>query len=142
MHPWSWFWAPQFHFPFSGDLAQRIQPETDWFFGAISPRAGQPRLEQKIHQDVASYGRQLGLLTEAVLALAEPDSVTAEQGQAALDRLKTIQREVEELKSRERAGQAEGTLQALRQLARDDPAALQQVLRQFAATAPRLPASS
>ena len=47
MYPWLWFWAPQLHFPFSGDVKQSIDPDTHWFFGAIHPAAGNSRIEEK-----------------------------------------------------------------------------------------------
>ena len=30
MFPWLWLWAPQLHFPWSGDVAQDIEPTTTW----------------------------------------------------------------------------------------------------------------
>ena len=37
MNPWFFFWAPQLTMPFGGSVAQRIEPDTRWFFGGISP---------------------------------------------------------------------------------------------------------
>ena len=34
MYPWFRFWAPQLHFPFSGSVAQRIEPDNRMFFDA------------------------------------------------------------------------------------------------------------
>lgn len=102
MFPWLWFWSPQFHFPFSGSVAQSIEPDTTWFFGGIPPRAGDGGLEQRIHEDVASYGRQLGLITEVLLSLTTRDTITPEQAQESLERLREIHREVEVLKVREK----------------------------------------
>jgi hypothetical protein len=66
VYPWLWFWAPQLHFPFSGNVAQRIEPDTRWFFQGIDPSAGDPHIEEKAFA-VASYGRQLGLITEVLI---------------------------------------------------------------------------
>jgi hypothetical protein len=101
VYPWIWWWAPQFHLPFSGDVAQRIQPNTFWFFGQIHPEAGDGAMEKRIHEDVASYGRQLGLITEVLLGLTGQDTVTAEQAREALQRLKAIHAEVEQVKAHE-----------------------------------------
>ena len=101
MYPWFWWWAPQVHLPFSGNVAQRIDPDTSWFFGAIHPVAGDGAVERRIHEDVASYGRQLGLITEVLLGLTGQDGITAEQARDALERLKAIHIEVEELKAHE-----------------------------------------
>ena len=71
MYPWLWFWAPQVHLPWSGDVAQRIDPTTHWFFQGIRPGAGHARIEEQAF-DVASYGKQLGLISELLLDLTEP----------------------------------------------------------------------
>ena len=40
MNPWFFFWAPQLTMPFGGSVAQRIEPDTTWFFNGIAPTAG------------------------------------------------------------------------------------------------------
>jgi hypothetical protein len=47
MFPWLWFYAPQFHFPWSGAVAQRIAPDTHWFFSGIRPGAGDAHIEEQ-----------------------------------------------------------------------------------------------
>ena len=101
MYPWLWFWAPQFHFPFSGSVAQRIEPDTSWFFAGIRPEAGNGDVEQQIF-DVASYGRQLGLVTEVLLAQTAKDTVPAKQAARSLARLKDVYQEIEAVKQRNR----------------------------------------
>lgn len=137
MVPWFWFWTPHFHFPFGGDVAQEIAPTTDWFFGSIRPRAGDGATEQRIHEGIASYGRQLGLLTEVLLSLAGDSSITPEHARDSLARLQEIRREIEALKARGQPSLAESAAALLEQLARQDPAACAQLLRRFAS--PRLP---
>ena len=66
MYPWIWLWAPQIYFPWSGSVAQKIEPSTSWFFDAIDPSAGDGRIERRACE-IASYGRQLGLITEVLL---------------------------------------------------------------------------
>lgn len=134
MYPWLWLWAPQFQFPFSGSVAQRIDPDTRWFFAGIEPRAGNGALEQKIHEDIASYGRQLGLMAEVLLGLAGSDKVTAGQAAKSLARLEEIQDQVEALKQQEHAATVEGAARALEKLAASDPAALAALIRRFGPT--------
>jgi hypothetical protein len=103
MVPWLWFWMPQFqfpaiHFPFSGAVAQRIEPNTNWFFDAIRPWAGNGRIEQQAF-DVASYGRQLGLITDLLLDLASQQDAQTPQGKEALLRLAEIRARIEALKT-------------------------------------------
>ena len=105
MYPWLWFWAPQFHFPWSGSVAQRIEPDTRWFFQGIDPSAGDADIEEKAFS-VASYGRQLGLITEVLIDLAEGAEIKSAQAAASLERLRRIREEIEEIKRAEYAARA------------------------------------
>jgi hypothetical protein len=98
MFPWLWFWAPQFHFPWSGDVAQRVEPNTHWFFQGINPGAGNARIEEKAFA-VASYGKQLGLITEVLIAQAEQVGSATPEAAESLAKLKAIAREIEAIKS-------------------------------------------
>ena len=67
-------YAPTYEYPLSGDVTQGISPA----FGAEI--AGIPEVEHEVVTTVASFGKQLGKLTEAVLALAEKaDMLQAEE---------------------------------------------------------------
>lgn len=57
-------YAPTYEYPLSGDVSQGISP----VFGEI---AGLPEVEHEVVTTVASYGTQLGVLTDAILALAK-----------------------------------------------------------------------
>ena len=103
MTPWLWFWMPQvqfpaIHLPFSGPVAQQIDPNTNWFFDAIRPWAGDGRIEQQAF-DVASYGRQLGLITDLLLDLAAQQRPDTPAGLEAQARLAEIRARIEALKS-------------------------------------------
>jgi hypothetical protein len=98
MFPWLWFFAPQIHFPWSGAVAQQIAPDTHWFFAGIRPDAGDARIEERAF-GVASYGKQLGLITEVLLALAHESPRASAKAQASIDKLKKIQAEIEDIKS-------------------------------------------
>lgn len=136
MIPWFWFWSPQFHFPFGGNLVQDIAPATDWFFGSIRPAAGDGATEQQIHEGIASYGRQLGLLTEVLLSMHGDPSIPPEQARDSVRRLQEIRREVEALKAREKPTLAESAAAVLDRLAREDPAACAQLVQRFAPPRP------
>lgn len=58
-------YAPTYEYPLSGNVTQGISPT---FAGEI---AGLPEVEYEVITSVASYGTQLGKLSDAVLALAE-----------------------------------------------------------------------
>ncbi len=98
MYPWFWIWAPQVHFPWSGGVAQRIEPNTNWFFDAIPAQAGDAKIEKKA-VEVASYGRQLGLITEVLIGLTENGLVLSDGAKSSLERLKSIHAEIDKLKT-------------------------------------------
>ena len=133
MFPWLWLWMPQYHL-----FNQNVQPQTDWVFGNIAPRAGDGATEKRIHEGVASYGRQLGLLTEVLLALADKDSISPELARQSLERLKAIRAEVEQVKAGG-PSLSETAAVLLQELAAQDPAASAQLVQRLAAAAPRLP---
>lgn len=134
MFPWLYYWAPQFHFPFSGAVQQDIAPSTDWFFGGIQPGTGDAALEQAVFDKVASYGKQLGILTDTMLWLA--GGVADGTAPPALEQLRDLQRQVEALKSRHRdetLAQAESLLETL---ARTQPDTLRELLGRYAKALP------
>ena len=139
MFPWLWFYSPQFQFqlPFSGSVAQRIEPDTRWFFGGIPAKAGNGDVEKEAFE-VASYGRQLGLISEVLLSMTAPDTVPATQGAESLGRLKNIYLQVEDIKQRHHSSELEAAAQALGKLQASDPAALTVLLQQFAVAQPGL----
>lgn len=58
-------WSPTWNFPLSGDVRQDIDP----IFGLEIK--GVPEIEREVVTSVASYGKQLGKITEALLVLAK-----------------------------------------------------------------------
>ena len=82
-------YSPTYEYPLSGDVVQGISP----VFGDIE---GIPEVEHEVVTSVASYGKQLGKLTEAVLALA--DKVGLEG--AEIDAVREIAEGVEAAKVR------------------------------------------
>jgi hypothetical protein len=91
--------------PLSGDVTQDIAPSLSSQLGFINinqTRAKDPDLEHRIITEVASYGRQLGRLMEAVEVLArhQDRATLTEQDQDALDDLHELAVEIEALKQR------------------------------------------
>lgn len=135
MYPWLWFWAPTFHFPWSGGVAQQIEPNLGWFFGAIRPDAGDGTVERDAFE-VATYGKQLGLITEALLGLSGRGAVTADQANAALDRLETIRVKIESLKTQRSTAALDALSEQLDALRSSQPAAFEQLAQKFRLSAP------
>jgi hypothetical protein len=84
-------YSPTFEYPLSGNITQGIAP----VFGDIE---GIPEVEHEVITTVASYGKQLGKLTEAVLALADAVGLEGE----AVDDVREIAAGVEAAKGRAR----------------------------------------
>ena len=71
---------PDFRLPLSGDVSQAINPWS-WFFRAVGSQIGlininlgksrDPGLEQRILEDVGSYGRQIGRIGDALRVLLD-----------------------------------------------------------------------
>jgi hypothetical protein len=118
--PWFWFWAPQLHFPFSGDVRQRIDPDTNWFFGSIAPSAGHGRVEQQLFA-TASYGKQLGRVTEALLAVCDELPVKDAAGRRAVERLRSLATQLEEAKTQAYASEMHDLLAQLQWLQAQRP---------------------
>lgn len=132
MYPWLWFWAPQFHFPFSGAVAQRIDPDTNWFFGGIRPEAGNGDVEKQIF-DVASYGRQLGWITEVLLAQTAKGDVAPATADRALTQLEDVYRQSQAIKTRNADKLAQSAVDVLAKLQTLYPEQFEQVMAQFPA---------
>ena len=93
MNPWLNSLWNFYAYPFSGDVNQNNSPVTSW----LSPHvefnfSGNRRVEAEIISDIASYGKQLGILSEAIIELAE-----GKQGQA-LNRLRKLIDSIENVK--------------------------------------------
>jgi len=100
MFPLFWFWAPQLRLPFSGDVAQDIEPSLDLFFAGIKPHSGNGRIEARAF-DVASYGDQLGVITRLLLELAERQPADAQAASKPLRELREIHARIEAIKEDE-----------------------------------------
>ena len=100
MFPWFWLWAPQVRLPFSGDVAQDIEPSLDLFFAGIKPRSGNARIERQAF-DVSSYGDQLGVITKLLLEWAERLPAQAQAASAPLQELRDIHARIQAIKDAE-----------------------------------------
>lgn len=101
---------PTLNFPWSGDVTQDINRWTDFLngnqFSLFSLNLGRspaPEIEQKVLEDVASYGRQLGRIGEAMLVLMdhfEPKQSLGKDEQKALADLRAMLTEIAGVKER------------------------------------------
>jgi hypothetical protein len=101
MFPFLWLWAPQVRLPFSGDVAQDIEPRLGAFFNGIKPHAGDARIEARAF-DVSSYGDQLGVITKLLIELAQRLPAAEQAASEPLKELRRIHKDIEEIKLAER----------------------------------------
>jgi len=100
MFPWIWLWSPQLHLPFSGDVLQEIEPRLDAFFAGIKPQSGNARIEARAF-DVASYGHQLGVITDLLIEMAERLPADAQAASGPLQSLRDIRDRIAAIKDAE-----------------------------------------
>lgn len=121
-----WFpgWGADRSGPLSGDVSQ--------WFKVFSPTVtvngrGEPELEARIVRDVATYGAQLGPLTQVVLSMAKGEAPPADE----LAKLVTINEAVQDEKRDYDRGVRDRARRALTDLRQQDPAGLAAVLDEF-----------
>ncbi len=102
---------PDFKLPLSGNVTQSIMPWTSYFnpvgsqLGLININLGtssNPAVENQVLSDVASYGKQLGRIGDALLVLLahfRPKNLTEAESKAIRD-LKRMLEEIAEVKQR------------------------------------------
>jgi hypothetical protein len=132
MLPNQWTWSPRVQFPFSGSVAQDISPDTSWFFGAIRPGAGVGSIEQDVFE-VASYGKQLGLILDVLLPMIGEGSPNSAASKEAREKLKDLYRRVEAVKAQRKEALESAAVELLAKIERTDPDMLERVVKRFKA---------
>ena len=114
--PLQTFWEGMMKYPFSGDVTQAISPYTNWFSPQITVNAGDPRLEARILTDGASYGRQLGVVIDALRAVVEK-----KQDKEAFAALTKLADKIDGIKEAHRGNLAAQAEDSLKKLWSSDP---------------------
>ncbi|MBH0238878.1 hypothetical protein [Methylobrevis albus] len=119
------FWPTEIKFPGSDYNRQTIAPLTNWASPTINYTSyqGDPRIEERVVADVASFGRQLGIISEAVLELADGDT-----SGKAVDRLREIVARIDTIKQQNSRVLEERAEEAFAAFLRADPAAAAELL--------------
>jgi hypothetical protein len=86
------------HWPFSGPVTQDIHP-------SLLSKAGSDEVELRVLREVASYGRQIGVLSDLLLALVESvqPKTLSDGGKHALAQLRKMAEDIKWIKERQRA---------------------------------------
>ena len=136
MFPWLFLWAPQYQFPWSGAVKQEIAPDTTAFFNAIAPSAGDGRIEKAIFEE-ASYGKQIGILSEVVLSLVAGDQITSAEAKQAIDQLIQLNKDITTIKEMHTKHRVETAIGILEKLQESDPEEVQRIVARFQSRAAR-----
>ncbi|RZL61510.1 MAG: hypothetical protein EOP81_16550 [Variovorax sp.] len=123
MIPWMWIsYAPTYRFPWGGDWAQQV--DTNTVVDALAREgSSDPQLEREAI-GIASYGRQLGWITEVLLAQdTSADRATQVQGDQSLDNLRETRARIQALKHDDPTALAAAAATALAKLQQVDPSA-------------------
>jgi hypothetical protein len=98
---------PAFKLPLSGDVVQSINPFTAFMtggqFGLVNINMGQssePNVEAEVLSDVASYGKQLGRIGDALIVLLGHIHPRDTQERKAVDALYEMLEQIAEVKER------------------------------------------
>lgn len=110
------FWAPFFRAPLSGDVTQDISPSLISF-----DIKGVPAIERRVQTEVASYGKQLGKVLEALQDLSEATKTPLPE----IDDLVT---QIEAVKETQTLTLRDDAEKALARLQKADPEAWAEVL--------------
>jgi hypothetical protein len=126
MNPWLFPWWGLLKGPLSGDVTQDISPINS----LLSPQvefnfAGNRRIESEVMADVASYGKQLGILSEAVLEIADGKSGKA------VARLQKLANQIDKVKSQHEDRLEQKVKNDLDQLKEKNPKALERLLKEY-----------
>ncbi|MBV9139520.1 MAG: hypothetical protein JO115_01105 [Pseudonocardiales bacterium] len=133
--PWqAWLSMFGIRTPLSGDVTQDIAPSIGGQLGLINinaTRSGDPGLEHRIITQVASYGRQLGWLLEAVEVLARQQSRRDldEADIHALDQLHELAERIEAVKEQAALDQVDRIVSEVQALSRDPEANAEAIRR-------------
>jgi hypothetical protein len=101
---------PTFKLPLSGDVVQSINPFTAFMtggqFGLVNINLGQssePKVEEEVLSDIATYGKQLGRIGDALIVLVEhfhPRKPLTADETKAIEALKTMLDKIADVKEK------------------------------------------
>lgn len=130
MFPWYWIWMPQIHFPLSGGVVQDNGPDISNFFRAIRPEAGIGSIEKEVFE-VASYGKQLGLILDVLLPLTGAECPDPMKARKSLQELQALYDRIQDVKAEKRGDMERAAVALLERIAHADPAMLDRIVTQF-----------
>jgi hypothetical protein len=128
MWPWNWIFAPLTYLPLSGAVSQDFTLDT--FFRAMGPSSADPTVEKRAVEQ-ASYGRQLGWLTDVLVGSTDPATLRTKEARVSFESLKGLHAKIDHMKAEQRHARVDDLIARLQRLAIESPEDLQRVLRPF-----------
>lgn len=120
------FWPTEVKFPGAEGNYQTFAPQGSLFSPTTNVTyQGAPDIEIRVANEVASNGKQLGIITDALLELA------GKKSGEALDKLREIHARIEEVKQRTRAELKAAASTSLDRLVEKDPASARALAEQL-----------
>ncbi|HLK92506.1 MAG TPA: hypothetical protein VKZ18_21600 [Polyangia bacterium] len=132
MLPWLWVFAPvnYWYWPLSGAVSENISPEA-FFEGMIKPGAGDPEIERQAFE-LASYGKQLGWLTDVVVAATDAGAVASDpDARGSLASLTQLRGQVRDLKRAHHEARSAAAIALLDRMKADNPDELKSLLARY-----------
>lgn len=106
------------HWPGSGDLQNYQDIRDQWGLINISTTSsGDPALERDINWRVASYGRQLGWITDALGVLIDNKQVRSEDEKKAIEQFNELRDMIKDAKDNRTRDRCDRTVQEVQELA-------------------------
>jgi hypothetical protein len=135
MFPWLWIYAPRTSWPWSGAVTQGFS--LDAFFRAIAPSAGDPDIEHRVF-DEASYGKQLGWLTDIVVdAMGHlPPPPPKSDAEDSLKKLRDLHEKIKGIKAEHVTDSANAAIAALNRLKAESLDEFRRVLEPYTRALP------
>jgi GTP-binding protein EngB required for normal cell division len=128
MLPWL---QSNFNFPLSGNVNQKIEP--DWFSNTINADVGDSEIEREIFQKVASYGKQIGMVTEVLISIADKLKIDSNANAIqSLAELKKLQTRIESIKISKKNRIKEKSKTILDKLRVCDPEGFKKLMEEYA----------
>lgn len=115
-------WGVEFKLPGADQNQQWIAPVTNWLSPTVVTYAGDREIEARVVTEIASFGKQLGILTDALLELAD------DRPGEAVTRLRRIATRIEAVKIQHRRDLEERAEEAFDELLKADPAAAKRLV--------------
>jgi hypothetical protein len=125
--PWLWINATDLRFPLSGEVDQDLSTT---FFNGIKPGAGTPGIEKQVF-DQASYGKQLGWLTDILLGSIDEKALLTPEARESFGKLTKLQAKIKRIKDDHRQDRFDAATALLDRMQAESPDELRRVLRRY-----------